>query len=247
MVAPLVHLLDADPDLGQDLDPDALPAARAAVVAKSAQISRGPWTLPAPSGRELGAHLGVLVLEGVLVREQRLGKVESAELLGGGDVLRPWIRGDELSSVPSPPTWTVLQPAVLAILDRRFTTVAGQWPEVIGALFERSIQRTRMLAFQMAISHVRRVDLRLQLLFWRLADQWGRVNPHGVTVPVRLTHVWLARLVGAQRPSVTTALRSLSEKNLVTRDADGSWLLHGDPPKLDEDALGQSAALTTIP
>lgn len=53
----------------------------------------------------------------------------------------------------------------------------------------------------------------------------------GVVVPIPLTHELLASIVGARRPSVTTALRSLREEGLVERCEDGSWLLHGDPPE----------------
>ena len=67
-------------------------------------------------------------------------------------------------------------------------------------------------------------------MLWYLADRWGKVRPDGVNVPLELTHQTLGRLVGAQRPSVTTALKQLGEEGRVTRCDDGTWLLHGDPP-----------------
>jgi len=90
---------------------------------------------------------------------------------------------------------------------------------------------------------VRRIDARLLLMMWRLADRWGRVTSDGVVVPLRLTHGWLAHLVGAQRPSVTTALGNLAGAGRVERLDDGSWLLRGDPPDFDEPlfAAGPSA------
>ncbi len=45
-----------------------------------------------------------------------------------------------------------------------------------------------------------------------------------------LTHGVLARLIGAQRPSVTLALGKLRERDLIDRDPDGRWILLGDPP-----------------
>jgi hypothetical protein len=57
------------------------------------------------------------------------------------------------------------------------------------------------------------------------------VGPEGVTVPLRVTHQILAGVVGAQRPSVTTALGNLRRAGLVERRPDGSWLLHGGPPE----------------
>jgi len=66
------------------------------------------------------------------------------------------------------------------------------------------------------------------VLFWHLAERWGRVGPGGVLVPLRLTHRTLADLVGARRPSVTAALGDLSRRDLITRAGDG-WVLQGDP------------------
>jgi CRP-like cAMP-binding protein len=50
-------------------------------------------------------------------------------------------------------------------------------------------------------------------------------------VPVGLPHRTLATLVGARRPSVTTALTGLAREGLVERTAEG-WLLHGDPEEV---------------
>jgi hypothetical protein len=36
--------------------------------------------------------------------------------------------------------------------------------------------------------------------------------------------------VGARRPTVSTALSELAERDELVRRADGSWLLRGDPP-----------------
>ena len=57
-----------------------------------------------------------------------------------------------------------------------------------------------------AIAHLTRVDDRLLALLWCLAERWGRVVPDGVLVSLRLSHRTLAGMVGARRPSVTTAL-----------------------------------------
>ena len=211
------------------------------LVAAVRQLDPGEWDGTWEGGDDPTGHLGLLVLDGLVLREQRIGTVSAAELLGAGDVLRPWLTGQEGSSLPATGRWQVLQPTTFAILDRRFATVAGRWPEIGAALMERSVQRARLLAFQMTIASVRRIDARLLLLFWRLADRWGRVTSDGVVVPLRLTHGWLASLVGAQRPSVTTALGNLAGAGRVERLADGSWLLRGDPPDLDEPLFAAGA------
>jgi hypothetical protein len=38
-------------------------------------------------------------------------------------------------------------------------------------------------------------------------------------------------MVGARRPSVTTALGQLIARNEIERRPDGGWLLRGDPPE----------------
>src|SRR5918998_361959 len=62
------------------------------------------------------------------------------------------------------------------------------------------------LAVALAISHHQRVDDRLMLTLWHLAERWGRVRREGIVVPLPLSHQRLADLVGAQRQSVTTAM-----------------------------------------
>ena len=63
---------------------------------------------------------------------------------------------------------------------------------------------------------------------WFVAQSWGRVTPRGVRIPFRVTHEVLSEILGAQRPSVTTAFRKLAEQGLVAREADGTLLLR-DP------------------
>ena len=127
-------------------------------------------------------------------------------------------------------TWTALQPVRLAVLDRRITAVMGRWPELVSAIVARAVRRSFELATNQATSHLTRVDARLELLFWGLADRWGRVGPDGVVLELPLTHQVLGRLVGAQRPSVTTALSDLARRGVIERRDDGAWMLRGDPP-----------------
>jgi hypothetical protein len=80
-------------------------------------------------------------------------------------------------------------------------------------------RRARSLAFQRAIAQLPRVDDRMLVLLWVLAERWGRVSRDGVRVPVGLPHRMLATLVGARRPSVTTALAGLAREGLIERTA----------------------------
>jgi CRP-like cAMP-binding protein len=81
----------------------------------------------------------------------------------------------------------------------------------------------------MAIIHHARVNIRLLMLLWHLADRWGRVRTEGVVLPLHLTHSVLADLVAARRPTVTSSLTQLARQGLVEPQTLG-WLLLGEPP-----------------
>jgi CRP-like cAMP-binding protein len=81
----------------------------------------------------------------------------------------------------------------------------------------------------MAIIHQARVNVRLHMMLWHLAERWGRVGSEGVLLPLALTHAVLSDLVAARRPTVTTALAELYRQELV-RDLPRGWLLLGEPP-----------------
>jgi CRP-like cAMP-binding protein len=169
------------------------------------------------------------VIDGLVAREVLADNVATMELLGPGDLLRP---GEEFADVPllaAAVRWNVLADARVAILDGAVAMrLAGQ-PEIYCALIERLAWRVRRLAVMQAISQLYRVDRRLLTLLWHLADRWGRVTPAGVVVPLALSHRMLGQLVGARRPSVSTALGELGRAGEVTRLADGTWLLPGGP------------------
>jgi CRP/FNR family cyclic AMP-dependent transcriptional regulator len=113
----------------------------------------------------------------------------------------------------------------------------------MSTLFDRLNERSLRLATSQAISQLTCVDRRLMALFWHLAERWGRVSGDGVIVPLRLTHALLGQLVGARRPTVSTALSKLIERGELLRRPDGSWLLRGDPPEAD--ALASRATPST--
>jgi len=170
------------------------------------------------------------VLDGLLMRDVEVAQATCTELIGRGDVLRPWDWERDVLTIKPTISWTALQPVRLAVLDRRIASVMGRWPELIGAIVSRAVRRSFELATNQATSHLTRVDARLELLFWGLADRWGRVGRDGVVLELPLTHQVLGRLVGAQRPSVTTALSALARRGVIERRDDGAWILHGEPP-----------------
>lgn len=225
-----VSLFEVAPDLSEHVD------ARHAAVASSRAIARvttlrpgdrDPWSfIESPNG-----HLGLLVVDGLLTRNMTLLGRTTMELIGGGDVLRPWDDAAERPSVPITVGWTVHVPTRVALLDERLPERVAAWPGIATALLKRSVRRAQWLEHHLAILENPRVDVRLLLLFWQLADRWGTVGPEGVTVPLRLTHNTLGRLVRAQRPSVTASLHAMAERRIVDRRRDGTWLLRGEPSR----------------
>ena len=79
------------------------------------------------------------------------------------------------------------------------------------------------------ICQLPRVDQRVLALMWLLAESWGRVTPSGTTLPLSLTHDALGALIGARRPTVTLAMRELTERGAVIRQDQGYLLLEAPP------------------
>jgi len=204
-------------------------AALRQVTTQMIRLDRGVWQLRL-GDTELEGHLGLLVLDGLLTRQVAIGEATCAELLGGGDVLRPWTEIDsQISSIASESRWQVVMPTRVALLNSRFALQICRWPAVTAAIIDRVVQRARWLSFHLAVCHIVGVEARLLLVLWHFADRWGRVTTAGVKLPLPLSHGLLAGIVGARRPTVSTALGVLRDQGRVER-TDGGWLLHGDPP-----------------
>ena len=234
-----VQLLKVDPELARGLD---VPRAREAaerLYTRAIDVPRGRWT-PQPWLTGGSQPIGLLVLEGLLVREATVSNHPCAELLGPGDLLRAWDDGDAEELLPRRIDWAAATSARVAIVDQALAVRMAQWPEIFAALMDRAARRAERLVVTQAIAHITRVDERLLALLWLLAERWGRVVPGGVLVSLRLPHRTLAGMVGARRPSVTTALGQLMARGAIERRQDGAWILRGRPPA--ETALGADDA-----
>src|SRR4051794_32842774 len=231
-------LLELDPELGQLLSPDRGEQAGRELRVRVSTFGVGEWD----GGRLAGAdpmHLGLLICEGVLAREVVLGDTVSTELLGPGDILRPW-------HVDGPPhllevtvRWNALSAVRLGLIDRRAATTLCRYPEIGAVIVDRLSERAQRLAITQAISQLNRVDRRLLALFWHLAERWGRVAREGIAVPLVLSHRLIGELVGARRPTVSTALAELSRDGQLVRRDDGTWLLTGEPPSVPADSAAE--------
>jgi CRP/FNR family cyclic AMP-dependent transcriptional regulator len=234
-------LLDLDPDLGQLLAAERREAARAQLNVEVHRLTSGPWSadrLRAASPE----HVGLLLLDGVVSREVVVADTVSTELLGPGDVLRPWTLQDAEPLLRIEVRWNALTESRVAVLDRRFASRLTQFPEVNSVLIDRLNDRAQRLATTQAISQLNRVDRRLLALFWHLAERWGRITSDGVAVPLTLSHRMLGQLVGARRPTVSTAIGDLARRDELIRRRDGTWLLKGKPV-----GLPSGEAQRTIP
>jgi hypothetical protein len=217
-----VRLIDADPDLFEGLN-GGTPRSVEELTVSVVRMPAGPWRVEHDPSDE---RLGLLVLDGLLARSVEVAGQRRAELVGPGDVIRPWDPGDEaITGLRADVAWRVLEPARFGELDTRFARAAGRAPEVLSELLLRTIRRSQRMALQLAIGDLRRVDERLLALFAHLGDRWGRVTPDGIHVPLRLTHELIGQLIGAQRPTVTTALGDLRRDGRLVKRSDRTWLL----------------------
>lgn len=232
-----VSVLEVDPELAETVPSTELARARRDVRAPVWSVGTGCWE-PARESQPAG---GFLVLEGCIAREVAvLGETTAVDFLAGGDLVRP---GQEpaLVSVPAESAWVVLEAARLAVLDADFLAAVRPWPQVVSALLARQERRAEWLAHVLAISHLPRVETRVLTLFWLFADRWGRQRGAEVAVPIPLTHLNIARLVGAQRPTVTTVLNKLTEAGDLAQERTGHWLLRSDPPSRVRRDVGREA------
>ncbi len=226
----VMSIVDADDGLAALLDAGAREQARRDALARVRRLSPGVWDAGASVEPEIH-HRGFLVIDGLLSRAVDVLGRRCVELIGPGDVLRPWSWDGEGSHVRAEVGWAVLEPVRLAVLDHGLVTRIAPWPELGVELFARGTRRAHHLAVALAIAHHPRVDDRLLLTLWHVAERWGRVGRDGILVDLPLSHQRLADLVGAHRPSVTSALGELARSGAVSRRESGEWLLHGPPPE----------------
>jgi CRP-like cAMP-binding protein len=227
------RILADDPDLSDGLTGDRLEDAVRDCIAGTCTCRAGPWSPPTELG-DMRFGIGLLLLDGLIVRRVGVAGRFGAELLGEGDLMNPFHPHDMGTSLPRTGKWRVLRDAHLAILDSEFVLRASRYPEVVSALLARALRRSRHIASYMAFVQQPRFDLRLHMLFWELADRWGIVRQDGVHVPLQLTHATLSDLVAARRPTVTKALGELAQRGAVIWTG-SDWLLPGEPPsELDD-------------
>ena len=235
-------LLELEPSLGEGIPADELAEARGRALVPLVTLNPGSVAFERlyRAGDPLGPF-AILVTDGLIARDVSLLGRPATQIVGPGDVL----------AVTDPAEAIVVCGCAtrcrVAVLERRFLTAAQSWPWLTARVVERAAGWADRAIAQQAIIQLGRVDLRILFMLGHLAERWGRVTPEGVFVPLRLTHETLGRLVGAQRSTVTLALKELREQGAVVKRGDG-WLIvagAGGSLPLDrvEDASHRSMAL----
>lgn len=180
-----------------------------------------------------GEALGLMVLEGLALVQITAGRAPIGWLVGADDVIRPWEMGE--ASLLRGASWVALSPLRLALLDGDFARRVSGLDAVTDALLTKLAQTSHWLFAKSLVTGTSVIEERLLLLFALLGERWGKATAAGVVVAMPLTHQVLATLIGARRPSVSTALRELSAAGLLRRTDEG-WLLcrtipSGEPPR----------------
>jgi CRP/FNR family transcriptional regulator, cyclic AMP receptor protein len=219
-----ISILDARFEVAQHLTADER-AELAGVTLPVVSVDAGRLDLQELMTRHRA--FGATVLDGVVMSSLQIGAHRGLQLLGPGDLL---VTGNEFW-----PAWLAklelrpAAPAALGLLSDDLLAAAYRWPRLIEGLYGSIGYQLRRLTAQMVICQLPRVEDRVRAMLWLLAESWGHVTPDGVRLPLALTHETLGALVGARRPTVTLAVRKLTDDgSLVAQDS--GWLLHDSPP-----------------
>jgi CRP/FNR family transcriptional regulator, cyclic AMP receptor protein len=221
----VVALLRVDARMRDAVPPSERGFAERVVVVPRRTLEPGRWQPEGLLDRSVRPFAAML-LHGLVTHEILLAGRRSANLLGPGDVFRPWRSAD--TCLPCDPRWTAGGRAEIALLDERFVMATRKWPDLSVVVYERLAEQLEVAAVRAAIVGLPRVEARLLALFWQLADRWGVVTGDGIVVRLPLTHALLGHLVGAQRPTVSLALQALADAELLRRGGDGAWILAHD-------------------
>jgi CRP/FNR family cyclic AMP-dependent transcriptional regulator len=219
-----IHLLEAEPGLGEQLDPEELEEARRLIVVPAFDISPGVLDLDAVRDADgvAGHCWGMLIVSGAVLNHVRLMDRTCSRLFLPGELVL--LDGPINESIPTTWQWTVKRRSRIALLDSRVLVAGQRWPLVMRAVHERAAQVGRHGILNRAISQLPRVEDRLLAFFWMLADQRGSVRSDGIWLDVSLTHDELGQLIGARRPTISLGLRKLADEGHVTAEEDGFLL-----------------------
>jgi CRP/FNR family cyclic AMP-dependent transcriptional regulator len=216
-----VALLEVEPELARHLQPSDVDQARRAVKVPLVTLPRGPFD---GGALRVGTNpFGAIIVTGLVAHEISVLAQPALQLLGPGDFVHDGVAAGYV--IARDHVWSAAQPTTLAVLDDHLLDAISRWPLLARALLERAAENQESTLLQLAIAQHPRVADRLVALFRMLAEKWGRMTGAGITIPMALTHEALGRLIGARRPTITLALKSLAAEDRLTRQKDGTWLV----------------------
>ena len=218
-----VDVVEALPELHDAVPKERLSAARRTLRARAMTVRRGRWNAREDADQLLQGGCGFLILEGALIRCVTVAHRTSGELLGTGDVVLPGHDLYEDGQFTS--YYRAISEVRLAVLDARFTRAAALVPEIVPTLLASMTRRAGTVSRQLVIVQSQSVETRILVTLNYLAERWGVVTVDGIVLPEFLSHGTLALLLGARRPSVTSAMVRLTERGEIERREDGRWLL----------------------
>lgn len=232
-----VRLLAVEPDLGRFMTADERAAAEDLWLPVH-EVDKGTLDVASLLGE---AHaFAAVILQGMVVHHLVVTDQSALRLLGPGDILSLSATGPPLLTESR---FSAAASTRLAMFGNQVLLAARRWPRIVAGLHVRVAEQSERLGTQLAICQLPRVDQRLLALMWLLAESWGIATAHGTRLPLALTHDALGGLIGARRPTVTLALRELTERGAIVRQSDGWLLLEGPPTPPDATETGGNPAL----
>lgn len=155
-------------------------------------------------------------------------KIVKSTPAGKDVILEIFATGDPLGAVasydgrPFPATAVALEPTTCLMVPRReFFALLEQHPSLVRGLLSGLTLRLVELTNRIVDLNGVRVEPRFARLFLKLADESGRPETGGITVPVALSRQELADLTGT---TIETAIRIMSrwgKEGLVRTDREG--------------------------
>src|SRR5579884_1716375 len=220
-----IPLLEAAPWLGSALTAAESRQASEALPTVVFRVPAGHTLFPIPQDL-----VGLVVTEGLLAARLRISGYTSTVILGSGDMVCACDIEGPQGSMPEERSVRALTTVTLVAVDHPLLRSCLRWPPVARCLLDCLTQRLRLGSLSLALHQSPRVEERLWLALWQLADRFGRVSPSGavVTLP-RVTHRVLAEVVAVRRPSVTSAMKRLRDSGLVEVTGRHRWLLRQRP------------------
>ena len=219
-----VSLLDARSELTRHLTPDE----RDELVGVTLPVVRtGPGHLELEALLNDHKAFGATVVDGLVTGSLCVGEQAGIHLLGPGDVLPSeselwpaWLGNLEFRTAA---------PVHLGLFGGELLIAIHRCPRIVRGLYASIGEQMHRLSAQLVICQLPRVEDRVLAMLWLLAESWGHVTTSGVRLPLALTHETVGGLVGARRPTVTLALRKLTDDGALVQQESG-WLLLERPP-----------------